>query len=449
MSSLSPRRQQESHRVYLQQFTHNADIHESSINTTSAAIRLTLAATCQDVTQLLRQKFGLPPLHRAIIKASGSSSALDRINAHLAQVRSTSQGTKSNLDALGGPRHGRRKHDPSIDDALVVVASCFLPRGYLRFEHESKDVSGLNQDSPEAFNLFRTLLPDENPLQVKNEMWTQVQQLQEEANALFGANEDLSTARRPRKAPVIRLFFMPCHNSGVSNATIEIEGYCTGAESDDDDDEEEGDDANDCISNGKNAREADDISPLPQWKRELISYSCQDKAILSKNQRILVKDRHRLAILSGLEMASGNECVSGYLLKQSKTDNNIWKKVHCVLPNNQQFWYVSRIKEIGPEESPDANMITTRYLGKHGIIHLNGTLLIEPIDPVSPLFGIPCTFQLITKEGETHVFRASSRNAYLRWMECISGSIVQCQENSYFELAEEIVRQESLARAVN
>ncbi len=534
MSTITSPRRQESHRVYLQQFIQNNKTLESSINTTSAAIRLTLAATCQDVTQLLRQKFGLRPVQvkrdRDSFSSSGSLSALDRINARLGR----NPGSSNSLDKEGKQKKQKRIYDRSKHDALVVVASCFVPRGYLRYEHESKHSISMSsnnnggagvgvgagpantqqqqpqgsldhnhQQAPasEAFNIFRTLFPDENPLQVKNEMWAKAQHVQKEAHLLFGettshAHDDPSSIatgihasnpsinssmnvnsptrninmnRARQKPPIIRLFFVPCHDNGVpSNATIEIEGYCTDADSDDDKGDEDEVDYGDenrfgvtsyLNSNGMNEDHSQSEPLTPPWKRELQPYryvSCQDQdgAIqISQDQRILVRERHRFAILSGLEASSGDGCVSGYLFKLCERDSNVWKRFHCVLPNNQQFWYVSRVKDVEAiarvdEEDSRArnssNMITSRCVGKHGIIHLNGTLLMESIsiDPTTlPLSGLPgeCTFQLITKEGKTHTFRAGSRNAYSRWMHCISESIVRCQENSYFEMAEEIV----------
>lgn len=314
---------------------------------------------------------------------------------------------------------------------------CFLPRGYLRFEHELKEIPWNQDQSTEAFNIFRTLVPEDKPLQVKNEMWLDAKNRHEEAFALFDSNDHTSSSKSPRrhrKSPVIRFFFMPYQGDGgsISNTTLEMEGYCSdGRESD----EDEGKPFDTKLVHQKRH------CPLfsTRWKCELNPHDLsKGTEILSKDQQSLVKERHRLATLSALEMASGNECVSGYLLKLSKHDNNVWKKVHCVLPNNQQFWYVSRVKEIGPGEATDKNTITSRCIGRHGVIYLCGTLLIEEIDPKSKLAGIPCTFQLINKEGQTHTFRASSRNAYLRWMNCISRSIVQCQENNYFEMAEQI-----------
>jgi len=506
----SPRRQ-ESHRVYLQQFTRgpftaslplptplpspsplpSANLshpksqsqsqhdESSSVNTTSAAVRLTLAATTGDVTELLRQKFGLLPLPKSSINntsssRSNSSSALDRINAHLElQRKKSSEFLLLENNKKQSPARIRRIYDPFKDDTLVIVASCFLPRGYVRFEHDTFAPSAVpttshgsasnsihpqsqqhtNSSGAEAFNLFKTLSPDDNPLIVKDALYQQILLIQEEAMVLFGSTSTVSgsgsngddtsstsskSPRRVRKPPVIRLFFMPCHNSGVSNATIEMEGYCTDSEDESDYDDSGNDDDTDM-----NQLHSTTATNIPQWKRDIIPYASHPKANLSREQRLLMKERRLLTILSGHEISSSNECVSGYLLKQSKRDGNVWKRFHCVLPNNPQFWFVSRVKN-GYTSSQDdlagGKVITSRCLGNHSMIELNGTFLMEAIDIDSPLSGIPCTFQLMTQNGDIHTFRATSNNAYTRWIDCLTKRIVECQENSYLDNAEALVR---------
>mmetsp|Transcript_9572 Transcript_9572/g.17979 ORF Transcript_9572/g.17979 Transcript_9572/m.17979 type:complete len:581 (-) Transcript_9572:658-2400(-) len=566
-------RRQESHRVYLQQFaphdhsistaantssssakTIDSSKHEQeqqTVNTTSAAVRLTLAATTRDVTELLRRKFGLPqntnitasdgntpPSRKSTndanmkpsLSSSGSLSALDRINAHLAlqrqkssQVSMDTSPSKSNtpkkFQESTPKKKEKKKYDPFTDDTLVIVASCYVPKGYVHFEHETRakiqsfsrrasiaaattasanksfqqqpsvnqQIQAINstQSGSELFNLFQTLSPDDNPLLVKDAIYQKILTVQEEAISLyeggqrFGSeisfhDEDASSKspnRRIRKPPMIRFFFMPCHNGGVSNATIEMEGYCT----DDQDEEEE--------EYGKEETKIDTlvalddkvvktdmhpeqvVSSLQSWKQQLSPYfenkynTENPLKFLSKKQQRLVKERRLFAILSGLETSSGTSCISGYLLKQSKHNGgNVWKRVHCVLPANDQLWYVTRVKHVNSsgvardhEEdvkamARDGNTMMSRCVGRHGVIDLRGTLLMEALETQSPVSGIPCAFQLMTKDGEVHAFRASSRNAYSRWMECISMSIVQCQENSYLELAEDVVRIVLLAK---
>jgi PH domain. len=580
-------RRQESHRVYLQQFTprdysiHNANTntnassttatatssantlesskqeeqHPPAVNTTSAAVRLTLAATTRDVTELLRRKFGLPEnknitrsletttpagvgngsTESSTFSSTGSLSALDRINSHLAMQRQRSSqvlsttGNKTPHGSQPPPKKKKKKYDPFTDDTLVIVASCYVPKGYVHFEHETRaKVQSLSRRSAaaaagragavvsttgnvnlqtqttssthsgsEVFNLFQSLSPDDNPLLVKDAMYQKILSIQDEAVSCHGGqsfgsgtsfnDDDASSSKSPnrriRKPPVIRFFFMPCHNGGVSNATIEMEGYCTDSQ---DDDEEEEEEEKCAVEDAKydSVKHDDQVvkhdmhhqkqvgSNLQPWKRQLHPYfdnhlhkdnnnNIQSplKKMLSKDQQILIKERRLFAILSGLEASSGTGCVSGYLLKQSMhSGGNVWKRVYCVLPTNDQLWYVTRAKHVScsggvhdHEEdvkamTRDGNTMLSRCVGRHGVIDLRGTFLMEALETQSPVSGIPCAFQLMTKDGEVHTFRASSRNAYSKWMECISTSIVQCQENSYLELAEDMVRSVLLAK---
>jgi len=472
MSSSSFQRRQESHRVYLQQLTQGGDEKSSSssqLNTTSAAIRLTSAATCLDVTKLLRQKFGLPSLSavenpNTIGSHTSSISALDRINKRLG--RNSASGESAKI---------LKKQDSSVNDTLVVVATCMLPRGFICFEHElrsldvyekssgmvgethsynsAKNMNAIEEkpsasSSPEPFNIFRTLSPEENPLVIKDKLYSSLQQVQEEAEELvYGSETDaskekvsVSISRSParrgvRKTPLIRLFFMP--GKDVINSTIEVDGYCSGIESDDDE-----------FESIQLPSSSSSSAKNPQWKRDLIPYSykkdfhCIKNS--SKDQEKLQRERHRISLLTGLKNSGGIESVSGYLLKQCSKDCNIWRKHHVQLLPNNELWYISRLKIL----RVDANQLggktrNIRRIGKHGIVPLNGTLLIEHIDHSSPLSRIPHVFKLVTKEGKTFVFRASSRNAYTLWTNRISMKIIQGQENGYFELAEDMIRKES------
>lgn len=471
MSSTSFQRRQESHRVYLQQLTQgNEEASLSSqLNTTSAAIRLTSAATCLDVTKLLRQKFGLPSLGAGENPPSFGShtpsvSALDRINTRLG--RNSASGDSAKI---------LKKQDTTVHDTLVVVATCMLPRGYISFEQEPRCLNGYEQSSgmggetrtyddaqnsnaigdtssksssPETFNIFRTLSPEENPLKIKDKLYNSLQQVQEEAEELiYGSTTDASkklasgsipgspTRRVVRKTPVIRLFFMP--GKDVSNSTIEVDGYCSGIESDDEE-----------FGSIQFPSSSSSTEKIPQWKRELIPYFYQNNFQCIKNstkdQDTLQRERHRASLLAGLKSSGGMESVSGYLLKQCSKDCNIWRKYHVELLPNNELWYISRLKIL----RVDANRLggssrNIRRIGKHGIIPLNGTLLIEHIDHSSPLSRVPYVFQLVTKEGQKFVFRASSRNSYTRWTDCISMNIIQGQENGYFELAEDMITEEN------
>lgn len=486
---------QESHRVYLQYFSEDPGSKEASLKTKSTAVRLTSVATAKEVCSLLRQKFGFPTLpqsnsDRKVVQSRKNAvpaptPLVHRIHAHLNQVRQGNTG--NNQSALYGatplaPKGGaqnltdikrkqrrkqRRKRlleSQSSGDVLVMVATCSLPKNYVHFEHENEDyfcagsssntkrlpseiltsapmstgndlastkTTTLSKEqsaqgnffySREPFNLFETLLPSEIPLQKKEELVSKVDEVQDKAEIeVFGRR---IASKKHRKTPLIHFFFIPFYNNEVPRATIDIDGYCTEADTDSDDES-----MNNLITGtsneecGKNQLEVSDN--IPPWQQEMEEYSTtktyMDDTLWRDTSR-LREERHRFTVLSTFESVNGNGNSSGYLLKQSNKDKNVWKRVHCVLTENQ-FWYVSRVKRIG-------NQHETR-IGCHGIIDLNGTLLLEPMFD-SPLSDLPNTFQLTTKEGNVHVFQAGNKNAYLRWSQCLSERIVLCQENSSF-----------------
>jgi hypothetical protein len=413
--------------VYLQQFT-DAD---GSINATSVAVRLTEKASCKQLTELLRQKLKLPPLKtrdQALKIENEYTTPLDRINAKLGR-------TVENV-----------KYDPFKHDALVLVASYAMPKTYIGFEHEINKETSV---TTESFNLFRTVLPHENPLIIRDNLVKKMSDMIEDAEFISASScstwkstsgsPSRSPIRGARNQPAIRLFFMPCYHSGVSNATIDIEGYCSGVDSESDED------VDTCVDL------VEDEKMMRLNKEQDLSFllSADDSALIndyslnkiSKREKVLYRERHRMMVLSNIE-ATSEDAICGYLIRQS-SDSNIWKRVYCVLTNNQ-FWFVSRvhhIKHLGPgiEDCP----VTANRIGKHRIIDLDGTLLNELIDEQNPLSGIPFSFELNTKDGKTHVFRANSRHSYEKWMHCLSERIINCQENSYFELAESMIRQHS------
>ena len=218
--------------------------------------------------------------------------------------------------------------------------------------------------SPEPFNIFRTLSPEENPLVIKDKLYSSLQQVQEEAEGLFYGSEtdaskekvSVSISRSParrgvRKTPVIRLFFMP--GKDVINSTIEVDGYCSGIESDDDE-----------FESIQLPSSSSSSAKISQWKRDLIPYSykkdfhCIKNS--SKDQEKLQRERHRISLLTGLKISGGIESVSGYLLKQCSKDCNIWRKHHVQLLPNNELWYISRLKIL----RVDANQLggTTRNI---------------------------------------------------------------------------------------
>ena len=165
------------------------------------------------------------------------------------------------------------------------------------------------------------------------------------------------------------------------------------------------------------------------WRREIENHLAPKPTFRSAINYCLHKERHRFTILSSFESANGADNSSGYLMKQSTYDKQVWKKVHCVLTENQ-FWYVSRVKRIGEK--------CGSRIGKHGIIDLNGSSLIKP-DFNSQWIGLPNLFQIATKDGQVHVFQAGNKNAYMRWIQCLTERILLCHENSTFTVTDSMI----------
>ncbi len=494
---------QESHRVYLQQYTQpNNATKDVYLKTNSTAIRFTSITNSKDVCYLLRQKFGLPSLpeppssqvsNLSSISSSGHSSSnnsfsemksvsqqplVHRIHARLNQVRQQQQQQKTNDNNNSNPmnkssssdnnneevrrkqrRQRRRQRRKRLlecqlnEDVLVMVATCYVPKTYVQFEHEeycipsaistpqevksstSSDSTAVNKKQAESnnnisyqvepLNIFETLLPTENPLHRMDELLSYTDNVQDKAEIeVFGKKK---TSKKMRKTPLIHWFFIPKKSNQVPKAGINIDGYCTEAFDDSDYEDIHEDSAS---KSGEGKTEL--AENAQSWKNEIIDYAISNHSTRNVRESKLEQERHRFTILSTFESVNGSDNTSGYLLKQSGKDKSVWKKVHCVLTENQ-FWFVSRVKKFGKDNS-------TR-IGQHGIIDLNGTLLLESMLD-TPLSGLPNTFQLTTAEGHVHIFQAGNKSAYQKWSQCLSDRIVLCQENTSFNITDYIVSNE-------
>jgi len=164
----------------------------------------------------------------------------------------------------------------------------------------------------------------------------------------------------------------------------------------------------------------------------------------------LQKERHRLAVLSRFESSLGSSCVSGFLLKQSKRDEHVWKKVRCVL-NYDQFWYIARAKSIArcnslSHDGAGKRLLMPSRIGKHTIVYLKNALLHLSMDKALALSSTPYIFELMTESGTSHIFRAPNRSVYLRWAVCLSERIERCHANASFDLADLIASGETFAK---
>uniref|UniRef100_A0A7S2YHV0 PH domain-containing protein n=1 Tax=Entomoneis paludosa TaxID=265537 RepID=A0A7S2YHV0_9STRA len=152
--------------------------------------------------------------------------------------------------------------------------------------------------------------------------------------------------------------------------------------------------------------------------------------------------------------------LSGFLLKRCNRDRHVWRKVHCVLTDDY-LWFMTRVYS-NLDASPNSNNnnsnnpheqirqevrpSTYRY-SKHGRLRLTRALLLEPAIDYAPLYRTPYAFELVTPDGTSHAFRATSKHAQLQWIRVLSERIVQSYENSLLEQAELILVDDCLAKS--
>jgi hypothetical protein len=151
---------------------------------------------------------------------------------------------------------------------------------------------------------------------------------------------------------------------------------------------------------------------------------------------------------------SNNNTLSGFLLKRSKHDPHVWRRVHCVL-DNEYLWFVSRLYHfpiINNKNSCYSNIndnkdstVSLRF-AKHGRVRLTRALLLEPSVDYPPLFQTPYGFEVVATDGTSHVFRATTKALQVFWMESISDRILQSFENSLLDNAQLVISDECLAR---
>ena len=362
--------------------------------------------------------------------------------------------------------------------------------------------------SSDPFHVVRTLQPDEDPLLVKEALLEYLEWLQESSPI-----KTLRTIIRPQ----VQWFYVPGslrlhENTSTTTTTssmisrtlesipncIELDGYCTSME--DDDTESENDDDDDESDQGDSEEEddgplqnTDAISKSSSQARLLRQFPwlLQDEQDTDDNNdgdkeeeptqtvRLpadidcrrqerrfyrLLQDTSSGATYSSLGPGGmKTNCLSGYLLKRSKSDRHVWKRVYCILTNDH-LWFVSRMYNKSYETSIDGG--TTSHAktpsssseqrsprhhhvqyAKHGRIRLTRALLLEPAANYAPLYRTPFSFEVVSANGTSHVFRTSNKRLQLLWIRSISDRIVQSFENSLLEQPEMIVADECSAKS--
>jgi hypothetical protein len=152
---------------------------------------------------------------------------------------------------------------------------------------------------------------------------------------------------------------------------------------------------------------------------------------------------------AGSSSNNNNNTLSGFLLKRSKRDPHVWRRVHCVL-DNDYLWFVSRLYHFpivkNNKNNENSNDTILLRFAKHGRVRLTRALLLEPAAVYPPLFQTPHAFEVMAADGTSHVFRATTKALQVVWMESISDRILQSFENSQLDNAQLVISDECLAR---
>ena len=349
-------------------------------------------------------------------------------------------------------------------DATRVDSPSFPPSGPLQPSSPSTRTHPMEyeQDS-EPIHVVRTVLPDEHPLRIRDEMMTRLIRLRRNAEEEMGLrlhwNDEKEGDRPPhtqQPPPTFRWYFQPCSPLGASGSSlnspkiqcipsyIDLEGYCTGIE---DDSETDGD---------EDATDDDDDD-----NKSKKSVKSQTEAILSPKMRQLTKERRHVAVLKNLE--DPFFLFSGYLLKQSIHDPNVWRRVYCVL-SEDRMWTIGRMRPLrnttgysnGEFEYSD-DILPSLRVGRHSYIKLHRSLLLEEGDGsmqttntpfLSPLGRrLPHAFRILTAQGTFHTFRAFNASSFRLWVTSLAEKIAQTHGDGLMDLANLIAEEETLARS--
>ncbi|KAL3822543.1 hypothetical protein ACHAXA_007654 [Cyclostephanos tholiformis] len=383
----------------------------------------------------------------------------------------------SGVDANMNPSGSLLGFDPSHEDMLSP-----LSRRYRKLTTLASELSVASSHSPpivdrelsppqsrpkspnpscefdlEPIHIVRTVLPDEHPLLVRDEVMTFLTELRQEAQDEMGfrlMDEEEGCFRSRSSRPTFRWYFQPCsplgrHGSFNSPkiqcipAFVYVDGYCTEDESESDFDE------------GKDLE-------LDEVREDVmdISGGAEKKTQHSQMRRQLIEERRRIAFLR--DLTDPPFIVSGYLLKQSWRDPNVWKRVYCIL-SEDRMWIIGRMKPLkrfGRASSDD--ILSFVRTGSHRYFMLYQSQLLGRGDEalirqhssskysgyfLTPLNRrLPNSFRVITSQGKCHTFRAFSSQLFRLWVTSISDRIAQKLDDGIIDLANVIAEEETMAR---
>ena len=294
----------------------------------------------------------------------------------------------------------------------------------------------------EPIHIVRTILPNEQPLSIRDEMMTLLVKRRQDAEEEMGfhlGRESSDGMIKPKLT--FRFYFQPSSPLGTTEgsseecakiqsvpAYVDLEGYCTETESD-----------------YENEDDADD----EEGKEDMIG----SKMGAATQQLIL--ERKRINLLR--DLADPTFLLSGYLLRQSWRDPNVWRRVYCVL-SEDRLWYISRMKNV----KGSSDILSFLRVGRHNYLNLHRALLIEKGENgfsvrqhssssklgyfLSPMNRLPNAFRIATSEGRCHTFRAFNSQSFHVWTTSLGEKIAHKSNDGMIDLANAISEDETVAR---
>jgi hypothetical protein len=307
----------------------------------------------------------------------------------------------------------------------------------------------------------RTVLPDEHPLLIRDEVMKLLIELRQKAEDemgfhLIGEREGYFHGQCPH--PTFRWYFQPCSplgGNGSANspkiqcipAYVDVEGYCTT----EDESESDHDEINDLEVDDADKEGIIDVS-------DGVEKSAKTKH--SRMRRQLIEERRRIAFLR--DLTDLPFIVSGYLLKQSWREPNLWRRVYCVL-SEDRMWTIGRMKPLKTfNHASPTDILTSLRTGRHRYFMLHRSQLLERGEGalirqhsssrcsgyhLAPLNQrLPNSFRVITSQGKCHTFRAFTSQLFRLWVTSISEKIAQKVGDGIMDLANVIAEEETMAR---
>jgi PH domain len=384
---------QESHRIQWQQWGKDPQSKRDLI-TRSATVRFTDGATAYDVVQLLGES----------------------------------------LELIDSSNYG-----------VLILVGILYNMPAVDFDHED-DQDGFHNLTNHLFHVIYTLKDEDNPMTIRDQMMVV---LESKKKTMTQPKETNSSAISPK----LKWYYIPGDPSSPILKYLELDGYATTMEEEDMDAYSNDDDKD---NHQIIDFESDYIDPMdmPWIPRERgVSEICTN-ALKSDFQAMQQWQRWQQLQILKRRVAEPyvGYVMSGYLCKQSHKDPNVWRRVFCLV-SEEYLWFVTRrktqqMKTTSNEDNNDSNRDWLPVNGFCGRIALSQACLVSTVssNESNASSTLPYVWEVISGNGTSHFFRAVSKPLHERWIQCIQGRILNCQENSLLHQAELIVTDESVAR---